>query len=411
MKHLTRISLFALALVLGLTGIIIAASRTMQARQVTPVADFVAPLSPEEAQQRVAAAQQAQQQQLLQRAAAIGSTSIESLPLSPTMYVAQSGHHLSQRTGFLNYWREHGGVLIFGYPITEEIIEDGRIVQYFEKARFEYHPEAEEGAQIKLSLLGSQLSQGREFEPGSPESGQRFFPETNHSLSGVFLQFWQKRGGLPIFGYPISEPFEETIEDGSVRIVQYFERARFEHHSEQLNDFYRWHVNNWGLNLMALYEVRLTDLGRQAATQANITIDQSKQLNGTPEWSPANWQRRIDIDLTKQWLTAYEGDIEVFNAPVATGKDGFNTPTGTYAIYLQYHSQNMQGSGGGETWDVPNVPWVQYVVGGVALHGTYWHDQWGSGVRMSHGCINLNIDDAQWLFDWADIGTTVNIHY
>jgi lipoprotein-anchoring transpeptidase ErfK/SrfK len=52
-----------------------------------------------------------------------------------------------------------------------------------------------------------------------------------------------------------------------------------------------------------------------------------------------------------------------------------------------------------------------YVVGGVALHGTYWHNAFGTGARMSHGCINLTIEDAQWLYEWADIGTTVTIHY
>ncbi|NTW01741.1 MAG: L,D-transpeptidase, partial [Oscillochloris sp.] len=49
--------------------------------------------------------------------------------------------------------------------------------------------------------------------------------------------------------------------------------------------------------------------------------------------------------------------------------------------------------------------------GGVAFHGTYWHNAHGTGVRMSHGCVNLRIDDAEWLYEWADIGTIVSIHY
>lgn len=71
----------------------------------------------------------------------------------------------------------------------------------------------------------------------------------------------------------------------------------------------------------------------------------------------------------------------------------------------------MTGTAGGESWYVPNVPWVMYVSGGVALHGTYWHNLFGSGARISHGCINLPIDDAQWLYQWASIGTAVHIHY
>jgi lipoprotein-anchoring transpeptidase ErfK/SrfK len=121
--------------------------------------------------------------------------------------------------------------------------------------------------------------------------------------------------------------------------------------------------------------------------------------------------RRIEVNLSTQSLTAYEDEIPVFEAPVATGRDGFNTPAGSFAIYDRYPLQTMYGALGGESWYVPDVPWVQYIVGGVALHGTYWHDQWGTGSRMSHGCINLNIDDAQWLYGWAGIGTQVNVFY
>jgi lipoprotein-anchoring transpeptidase ErfK/SrfK len=135
------------------------------------------------------------------------------------------------------------------------------------------------------------------------------------------------------------------------------------------------------------------------------------QLPGTAVWSPALWQRHIDINLSTQWLTAYEGELPVFHAPIATGRPGFDTPAGNYAIYDKLSVQTMQGSAQGESWYVPNIPWVMYVVGGVAMHGTYWHNAHGTGARPSHGCINLRIDDAQWLYEWADVGVSVNIHY
>jgi lipoprotein-anchoring transpeptidase ErfK/SrfK len=178
-----------------------------------------------------------------------------------------------------------------------------------------------------------------------------------------------------------------------------------------MDAFYHDMEQSRGLMLASLHEVQLSDLGRQAAAREGYQFAGDAQFVGTPAWAPSIWQRRIDVDLSAQWLTAYEGDTPVFNAPVATGKDGFNTPTGSYAIYSKYPMETMVGSAGGESWYVPDIPWVQYVVGGVALHGTYWHDQWGTGTRMSHGCINLNIDDAQWLYEWADIGTAVDIHY
>jgi lipoprotein-anchoring transpeptidase ErfK/SrfK len=121
--------------------------------------------------------------------------------------------------------------------------------------------------------------------------------------------------------------------------------------------------------------------------------------------------KRIVIDLSEQWLYAYSGEQIVFDAPVSTGRDGFNTPVGRYAIYHKVRSQTMRGCAGGECWNVPNVPHAMYIVGGVAIHGTYWHNQFGSGVRRSHGCINLPVDSAAWLYSWAPLGTSVVVQW
>jgi hypothetical protein len=402
--------LFALALVATLLAIIAIVPRQTAA---SPVADFAAPMSPQAAQARVAAAQQADALRRDTLARSLGATSAASLPLVQNLFFSKTDHHVSDRAGFLTFWREHGGVLIFGYPISEEIIEGGRVVQYFERARFEYHPEdLGKDGQIQLSLLGREMTVGRTFPDATPDMGTQYFPETKHTLSGKFLKFWLKRGGLAIFGFPISEPFDEvSLMDGQTRTTQYFERARFEYHPETLDGFYQREEQALGLQLAGLHEIELGDLGRQAMQRQGESFATSSQLVGAPDWSPKIWNRHIDVDLSAQHLTAFEGDTPVYNAPVATGKDGFNTPTGTFAIYSKYPMESMTGSAGGETWNVPDIPWVQYVVGGVALHGTYWHDQWGTGFRLSHGCINLNIDDAEWLYEWADVGTQVTIHY
>ena len=413
MPHLRYPVAISLLLATALAALLVFVPRPTSAQPVPDVADFAAPMPRAQAQAVVAAAQNAEQLQRDALARTLGATSAASLPLAQNMFFSATGHHISNRAGFLDFWRESGGVLVFGYPLSEEIVEDGRIVQYFERARFEYHPEAAgTAAQVQLSLLGRQLSANRVFPAGKAEDGALFFPETQHTLSGKFLNFWNKRGGLAVFGYPISEPLEEpSPTDGTVRLAQYFERARFEYHPEELGSFYQQEARALGLNLAALHEVQLSDLGRQAALQRDGAFPTSSQLVGTPDWSTKLYTRRIDVDLSAQHLTAYEGDTPVFTAPVATGKDGFNTPTGTFAIYSKYPMEDMAGSAGGETWYVPDIPWVQYIVGGVAFHGTYWHDRWGSGFRLSHGCVNLNIDDAQWLYEWADIGTQVDIHY
>ena len=117
----------------------------------------------------------------------------------------------------------------------------------------------------------------------------------------------------------------------------------------------------------------------------------------------------IVVSLSDQWLYAYDDGELVFDAPVSTGKDGFETPTGDFAIYEKLPLQTMSGTIGDEEYVVPDVPNVMYIYGGVALHGTYWHDLFGTGERMSHGCINLPLDAAEWLYEWADLGTPVTV--
>jgi L,D-transpeptidase-like protein len=410
MSHPRRQVLFALPLIAILLTVTLAIPHRMGA---SPVADFAAPMSSQEAQAHVSVAQQADTQRRDAIAHNLGATSAASLPFVQNLFFSETNHHLSDRAGFLNYWRENGGVLLFGYPISEEIVENGRVVQYFERARFEYHPEnLGKDGQILLSLLGRELTAERSFPDATPDMGTQYFPETKHTLSGKFLKFWLKRGGLAVFGYPISEPLDEVSpSDGQTRTTQYFERARFEYYPEALGSFYREREQANGILLAGLHEIELGDLGRQAAQRKGYAFGTSSQLAGAPDWSPSIWYRHIEVDLTAQYLTAYEGNTPVYQAPVATGKDGFNTPPGSYAIYSKHLMETMTGSAGGETWYVPDIPFVQYVVGGVALHGTYWHDQWGTGFRLSHGCINLNIDDAEWLYEWSDVGTQVDIHY
>jgi hypothetical protein len=168
-------------------------------------------------------------------------------PAPPTnapgsIYFPETQHNLGG--AFYTYWKNNGGLAIFGYPLTEEFKEEsptepGKIytVQYFQRNRFEYHPEkAGTPYEVLLGLLGVQLTQGRNFPKVPPvpnTSDLYYFPETNHTLSGAFFKYWKTYGGLPIFGYPISQEFQEkNPDDGKTYTVQYFERNRFEYHPE-----------------------------------------------------------------------------------------------------------------------------------------------------------------------------------
>jgi dienelactone hydrolase len=151
------------------------------------------------------------------------------LPGTPMCFV-ETGYCLRGR--FLLTWRVNGGLAQFGYPVTPELTEGGRTVQYTERARFELHPQDT----VLLGLLGRSVTERRTdapFRAATAGASGRFFPETRHNLAEPFLTYWQNRGGLPVYGYPISEAFQErNPADGQTYLVQYFERNRLEYHSE-----------------------------------------------------------------------------------------------------------------------------------------------------------------------------------
>lgn len=119
---------------------------------------------------------------------------------------------------------------------------------------------------------------------------------------------------------------------------------------------------------------------------------------------PARETKWIEVDLTRQVLTAYEGNVPVRVIVVSTGLPRTPTPKGQFRIWAKLRYDDMTGPG----YYLPKVPYVMYFYGGYALHGTYWHNNFGR--PMSHGCVNLPTSEAEWLFNWAEIGTLVNIH-
>jgi hypothetical protein len=182
---------------------------------------------------------------------ALNGASVRITLTDQPLYVRQEGSAAVRTFGetpytisgpFLRYWEQNGGLPIVGLPISEVRSEAGDGGQYptqwFERARLELHPENTPPFDVLLGRLGVEALQRRDIDwrdlstvdgPPSPEC--RYFEETEHSLCPPFLDYWERNGGLAIFGYPISEPFEEMNEaDNWPYIVQYFERNRFEHH-------------------------------------------------------------------------------------------------------------------------------------------------------------------------------------
>lgn len=133
--------------------------------------------------------------------------------------------------------------------------------------------------------------------------------------------------------------------------------------------------------------------------------DESKTNGFSLPENVVKGERWIDVDLTNQRVYAYQGKNLANSFVVSTGTWQHPTVTGQYNIYVKYTYADMAGPG----YYLPNVPYVMYFYKGYGIHGTYWHDNFGT--PMSHGCINLRTEDAAWIFNWSSIGTLVNIHY
>ena len=116
-------------------------------------------------------------------------------------------------------------------------------------------------------------------------------------------------------------------------------------------------------------------------------------------------ERWIDINLSTQRLHVYDGDKKLKSFVVSTGLPPTPTVTGRFRIYVKYVATLMTGPG----YYLPNVPYTMYFYNGYGIHGTYWHNNFG--IPMSHGCVNMRNADAEWVYNFASVGTLVNIHY
>jgi LysM repeat protein len=124
--------------------------------------------------------------------------------------------------------------------------------------------------------------------------------------------------------------------------------------------------------------------------------------NPVPGTGGEKW---LGVNLSRQTITAYVGQTPVRTAIVSTGLPRTPTVVGTFSVYVKYRSAPMSGPG----YYLPNVPHTMYFYRGYAIHGAYWHNNFGT--PMSHGCVNLSLPDAEWFYNWTPLGTKVVVHY
>ena len=346
------------------------------------------------------------------------------------VYIPETGQTIDGL--FLDLWRSGGGALTYGNPISPELTEpDGRIVQYYQYARFEYWPEGDaNGTVVTLGAIGKELGPpllvrrfafgttvdpladvgvARAWQPLAEEDAARmtaeqptyrFVPEARHGVWGGFRAFWEATGEAAYLGNPLSEEYVS----GDIS-YQTFERGQL-----------RWREGE---------EITMVPVGELLAARYNVARAPQPQgsipvydeaLFVAPMAVPAleaappapSGGRAVVVSLSQQALWAYEDGVAIRSTYVSTGRDKFRTPTGSFTIISKLPVQDMEGVIGGEYYNVPQVPDVMYFTDrGHALHGTYWHDNFGT--PMSHGCVNLPMDVADWMYDWAPMGMVVQI--
>lgn len=363
-----------------------------------------------------------------------------------SVYLDETGHTLSDV--FLDYWRATGEDAMFGFPITEAFATpDGAYVQVFERGALQYLPvkvwtvepfvrpmpvgrllinEASSG-------LGSAAS-GKRLASGNRSTAMRFLAAedpavqdalatggiydaaTGHTISGDFLAWYQLHEGDFYLGSPLSEVV--TV-DGLP--AQWFDG---------------------GLLTQTADGVQLAPLGERLAARFGVSTARVAEGDApaydealfvtAPNPAPVDLSatgygpKRIEVSIPEQTLRAYEGDTLVLETLVSTGLEPNHTETGRFRVRYKVRSEDMRGATdpeGNVVWvvgdggdapagsipygvaDVPNVMYVN--LDAEALHGAYWHNNFGN--PMSHGCINLPLPVAEFLYGWAPIGTPVTV--
>ena len=225
--------------------------------------------------------------------------------------------------------------------------------------------------------------------------------------------FWQTGETATWLGIPLTESF--FAPDGTR--IQYFE-----------NGILRQNVSG---------EVEPLPLGSIAAKRAKLDVEPIERPQDVPvydeelfipppdatpvEDANADWSfgpgpqqgawKEVVVSVSAQTMWAYEEGEMVMSSLVSTGTAEVpetTTPVGYHAVIAKFDAQTMEGTISGEYYRVEDVPYVMYFDNnGNAIHGTYWHSNFGA--PMSHGCINLPMDIAAWMYGWADMGTAVSV--
>jgi hypothetical protein len=270
---------------------------------------------------------------------------------------------------FERYWTANGGLKMFGLPRTGVFpVKDGYDAQWFERALFTYNPSNPDPYKVELQLLGVQVSAGRQSEgpfqrapQNAGAAASNYFDATGHNLMGKFLDYWRSNGGLPIFGYPISEPFQEQSKsDGKMYVVQYFERNRFELHPDLANTQYDVQLGLLGSELLdrAGGPAAFANLGaplRYPAPGSGTSPSGYPKSGNAPDYSWVAGQ--VVVTRIQGGCTFVQTDAESF-APNGEAWSAFQANNGDHVVifgHLARPGEPVQVCPGGKAYIVERV--------------------------------------------------------
>ena len=352
-----------------------------------------------------------------------------------TVFVPSTGHTTDGL--FLDLWRNERALL--GDPVTEEFRSrtgftgagDVNVVQYYEHLALVYLPNETPENQVQPLDLGRQaleaargagltqaLDRALDRAVCAPASAGSCINvvSSGHTVRGAFLTFWQTDNAATLLGSPLSEAFAAPDRTR----IQYFENAI--------------------LRLTASGAVEPLPLGRITAKRAQVTTEPIAQPADVPAYDEAlfvpppeatptedesatstDWSfgpgpqqgawKEVVVSISAQSMWAYEEGELVMSSLVSTGTAEVpetTTPVGFHSVLAKFDAQTMEGTISGDYYRVEDVPYVMYFDNlGNAIHGTYWHANFGA--PMSHGCVNLPMDIAAWMYEWAPVGTAITV--
>lgn len=380
----------------------------------------------------------------------LAEVSLENVALPPDIgqtefqaFVPETGHTI--RGTFLDYWRANGAAHMFGNPISEPFAApNGYYSQAFERGILQFLPEYLWSDEPIVRLMpiyrspdaprASRLMRtGRRYDGGgqrrskvwialSPESqtvqraiddGGIYFEDTGHTLKGAFLEWFREHEGDFYLGHPVTEAYTDRG-----RWTQYFDGGKLVSSEDEIR-----------LDVLPATVIRALGVDTTPVSQENLPLFDELLFwtadNPNPLAAASTPGRKwIEISISQQQLWAYHGGTPISSTLVSTGLSPNDTEQGVFRIRLKYPLQDMQGFtnesgevlGFGEDapdgtipYGVKDVPHVMYFnLDAEALHGAYWHNSFGT--PMSHGCVNLPLDMAAFLYGWAPLGTQVWVH-